>query len=88
MASRKEEQYFYDTIYLLAFGKDALYFYQNDSITIFKFMKKNFWGESLQIRIKLLSKLLYFDSYTNPQMSRDLRMKSTELSEYINHIQE
>ncbi|MDR3059956.1 MAG: hypothetical protein LBU84_17690 [Prevotella sp.] len=88
MASRKEEQNFYDTIYLQAFGKDALYFYQNDSITIFKFMKKNFWGESLQIRIKLLSKLLYFDSYTNPQMSRDLRMKSTELSEYITHSQE
>lgn len=26
MASSKEEQNFYDTIYLLAFGKDALYF--------------------------------------------------------------
>lgn len=88
MASSKEEQNFYDTIYLLAFGKDALYFYQNDSITIFKFMKKNFWGESLQIRIKLLSKLLYFDSYTNPVIRSELRAKSDSLLKYITHSQE
>jgi len=88
MASKAEEREFYSTIYLLVFGKESQYFYQNNSVTIFNFLKENFWGENLHFRIKLLSKLLYFDSYTNRQMSTELRVKSIELSEYITHIQE
>jgi hypothetical protein len=88
MTSKKEERKFYDTVYLLAFGRESLYFHQNDTVTIFNFLKEVFWGEGLQYRIKLLSKLLYYDSYTNPTIRTELRAKADSLLQYVTHIQE
>lgn len=88
MISKTGENKFYKTIYLLTFGRESHFFYTNDSLTIITYLKENFWGEDLRIKLNLLIKLLYFDSYTNPQMSRDLKMKSTELSECIIRTQE
>ncbi|MDL2214614.1 hypothetical protein LJC00_00300 [Dysgonomonas sp. OttesenSCG-928-M03] len=88
MISKKEEQEFYCIVYFLTFGRESLYFYQNDSSSIFDFLKSEFWGEDLRLKTELLSKLLYFDSLINPSISTELRIKSKELLEYINHIQE
>ncbi len=88
MTSKAEEIEFYKTIYILAFGKGFHYFHSNDSNTIFDFLKEQFWGEDLRLRINLLAKLLYFDSLANPQISNELKVKSEELKEYANHIQE
>ncbi|PXV59338.1 hypothetical protein CLV62_1374 [Dysgonomonas alginatilytica] len=88
MTTKTKEKEFYKIIYLLAFGRDSGYFYQNDSITIFNSLKDEFWGESLRYRIQLLSKLLYYDSLADPKISFELRTKSQELLEHITHIQE
>ncbi|MDU1906643.1 MAG: hypothetical protein E6772_17900 [Dysgonomonas sp.] len=88
MISKAEEIEFYKTIYILTFGKGFHYFHSNDSNTIFDFLKEQFWGEDLRLRINLLAKLLYFDSLTNPQISNELKVKSEELTQYANHIQE
>lgn len=85
MSFKREERNFYDAIYQLAFGKESLYFYQNDITTIFVFLQESFWGESLEYKIKLLSKLLYYDSYTNSSIRAELREKSDRLLEYINN---
>ncbi|GAB6123462.1 hypothetical protein JCM30204_46120 [Dysgonomonas termitidis] len=88
MISKTEEKEFYKTIYILTFGKEFHYFYSNESETILNFLKREFWGEDLRLRINLLAKLLYFDSLVNPQISSELRVKSKELILYATHMLE
>lgn len=85
--TKNDEIKYYHTMYLLVFGKNARFFYSNDSATIFNFLKIGFWGESLRLRVILLSKLLYYDSYVNPQFKKELRIKSKELVQYITPLQ-
>ncbi|MDR1876504.1 MAG: hypothetical protein LBQ84_02630 [Flavobacteriaceae bacterium] len=82
MITKAEEAEFYGTIYLLAFGKDRTFFYNNDSQFIYRFLVENYWGENLELRIKLLSKLLYFDSFVHPFFKKELILKSKELSQF------
>lgn len=88
MASKTEEKEFYKTIYFLTFGKESHYFYSNDSSIIISFLKEQFWGEDLRIRLNLLAKLLYFDSFVNPQINTELKIKSQKLKQYAHHIEE
>lgn len=80
MVTKEEEMNFYKAIYILTFGKEAQFFYFNDIDTIHSFLKERFFGDDLQLRITLLSKLLFFDSNLNPPLKNDLRIKSQKLS--------
>jgi hypothetical protein len=84
MISKAEEIEFYGTIYLLAFGKDSAFFYDNDCGIICKLLIDNYFGDNLVSRINLLSKLLYFDSFVNPEIKADLIQKSKEVLDYFN----
>jgi hypothetical protein len=83
MASKAEEIRLYKAIYELAFNMEAQFFYANDSDVILAFLKANFWGESLEIRLMLLTKLLRFDAEVNPSLKKELKKKSTELKQYL-----
>ncbi|GHV32483.1 hypothetical protein FACS1894177_08660 [Bacteroidia bacterium] len=85
MLSKSNEKRLYTLIYHLAFGKDKSFFYDNDSQSIYAFLIENYWGDGLALRIKLLAKLLYFDSFVNPlKIKKDLMKKSEELNKYLN----
>jgi hypothetical protein len=83
MASKAEEIIFYKAIYELAFDKEAHFFYTNDSDVILSFLKDKFWGESLEVRINLLCRLLVFDAEVNPPLKKELRKKSKELKQHL-----
>jgi hypothetical protein len=85
MLSKNDEIKFYSAIYLLAFGKDKSFFYDNDSSTIYVFLSENYWGDNLELKIKLLAKLLYYDSFVSAvKIREELIKKSEELSRYLN----
>ena len=86
MASREEEKMLYKAIYELAFNMEATFFYTSDCDAIFAFLKENFWGESLEIRINLLSKLLGFDADVNPPIKKELKKKSNELKRFLTSL--
>jgi hypothetical protein len=89
MLSKSNEIRLYTQIYLLAFGKDKSFFHDNDTLSIYAFLVENYWGDSLTLRIKLLAKLLYFDSFVNPpKTKKDLMKKSEELTKYLNQNSE
>ena len=72
-------------MYLSAFGKDKLFFYDKDSSAIYAFLTESYWGDSLALRIKLLTKLFYFDSFVNPpEIKKELIKKSDELNKRFN----
>lgn len=79
MTSKKEERSFYNTIYLMAFHKEATFFYVNDCDVIIDHLKKTFWGKNLINRVKLLVKLLYYDSISNPLYKISLRNKAEKI---------
>ena len=81
MASKekKEEIKLYKAIYELAFDREAHFFYTNTGNAILEYLKEKFWGESLEIRVNLLCKLLDFDAEVNPQLKNELKEKSKEL---------
>lgn len=83
---KNDEKEFYEAIYLSAFGQNKLFFYSNDSITIYNLLCNHFWGDTLSLRLKLLAKLLYFDASVNPGIKESLIIKSRELLQYITHI--
>lgn len=85
MTTKTEEMEFYSAVYLLAFEKNNTFFYNNDSCSIYKFLSEKYWGENLVLRINLLSKLLYFDSFVQSGIKKELIRKSKELSNYLNH---
>lgn len=80
MLDKKYEIEFYEQVYLLAFGKDKFFFYHNDILEILKFLEDNFFGDNLKFKRKLLSKLLYYDSFTNSSIKKPLIQKSKYLS--------
>jgi hypothetical protein len=83
--SDNDEAEFYEKIYLLAFDKDKSFFYDSDLPTIIAFLNENYWGDNLILRIKLLAKLMYFDSSVCPRKYKnELIKKSDELTEYLN----
>lgn len=85
MISKSEEIEFYETIYSLVFRKEKNFFYNNNTITIFRFLHENYWGDCLIFRIRLLSKLLYYDAFVNSKkIKTDLIKKSQELKEFLN----
>jgi len=88
MIKKEEEINFYKSIYMLTFGKEAGFFYLNDIDTILSFLKEKYSGDNLQVRVMLLSKLLYFDSDLNPDLKKDLRLKSEKLSAFNLPLQE
>lgn len=88
MVTQKSEKEFYRTVYSLAMGKEAEFFYDNDVQTILSDLRVRFWGEDLLQRLQLLSKLLYFDSFVNAPLKEDLRSKSEELKHITRSIQE
>ena len=83
MVTKAEEKRFYKVIYELAFGVEAYFFYTNDSDTVYNYLKERFWGESLEIKINLLCKLLDFDADVNPELKKELRKKSAALKQYF-----
>ncbi len=85
---KNDEKEFYMAIYLSAFGRNNLFFHSNDSITIYNFLCDHFFGDTLKLRIELLSKLLYFDAAVNPQIKESLTQKSKDLIQYVTDIQE
>ncbi|GHT10903.1 hypothetical protein FACS189426_11990 [Bacteroidia bacterium] len=84
MTSKADEIAFYGSIYLLTFGKDRTFFYENASDVICQFLVDNYWGENLVSRVNLLSKLLCFDSFVHPKIKDELVRKSREVSNYFN----
>ncbi|MDR2622547.1 MAG: hypothetical protein LBC48_08225 [Dysgonamonadaceae bacterium] len=89
MSSKNNEVEFYSTVYLLAFDKDKSFFYGMDSPAIYAFLTENYWGDSLDLRLKLLAKLFYFDSFVASKENRkELVRKSQELNEYLIQNQE
>ena len=79
MVDKRYEIEFYEQVYLLAFGKDKLFFYQNDTANILIFLEDNFFGDNLQFKIRLLAKLLYYDSFVNSSIKNPLMQKSKSL---------
>jgi hypothetical protein len=79
MTSKAEEIKLYKAIYELAFDREAHFFYTTDCDAILAFLKEKFWGESLEIRISLLCKILDFDAKVNPPLKKELKRKSKEL---------
>ncbi|MDR1370004.1 MAG: hypothetical protein LBJ72_07770 [Dysgonamonadaceae bacterium] len=80
----KEEIEFYETIYLLTFGKEKNFFLNSNFITICRFLNENYWGDNLILRIRLLSKLLYYDAIVSPKkIKNELIRKSQELGEIL-----
>jgi hypothetical protein len=56
-----------------------------DSTAIYDFLTKNYWGDGLRLRIKLLAKLFYFDSFVSPsKIKKELIGKSHDLAVYLN----
>ena len=86
MTSRSEEILFYKVIYELAFDKEAQFFYTNDSDVILAILKEKFWGDSLEIRIMLLCRLLDFDADVNPRLKKELKKKSKELKLFLTSL--
>ena len=85
MFSKSKEIRLYTTIYLLAFDKDKSFFYSKDSSAIYAFLNENYWGDSLELRVKLLARLLYYVSFVSPsKIRKELIKKSEELSQYLN----
>lgn len=83
-----KEKEFYNTIYVLAFERESSYFHSNETHIIHNFLKRKFWGENLRLRVKLLSKLLYFESFLYNEKKSELRKKAEEFVQIANHIQE
>ncbi|WP_080903478.1 hypothetical protein [Parabacteroides sp. Marseille-P3160] len=88
MITQKSEKEFYRTIYSLVMEKEAEFFYYNDTQTILKELSAKFWGENLLLRMRLLTKLLYFDSFVNASLKEELRAKSAELGLLMKDIPE
>jgi len=86
MVSREAEKMIYKAIYELAFNMEAHFFYSNDTRAILAFLKENYWGESLEIRVTLLSKLLGFDAEVNPPLKKELKKKSNELKRFLTSL--
>ena len=74
---------FYRAVYELAFDRKAEFFYTNDSDAILAFLQEKFWGESLEIRSRLLCKLFDYDATVNPQFKKDLKIKSSILKQFL-----
>lgn len=79
MLDRRYEIEFYEQVYLLAFGKDKFFFYHNDTADILAFLEENFFGDNLHFKIRLLAKLLYYDSFVNMSIQKTLQQKSKAL---------
>jgi hypothetical protein len=84
MVTQKEETAYYSMAYIFAFGKDRSFFHGMDSPAIYAFLTENYWGDSLTFRIKLLTKLFYFDSFSAPvEIKKELVGKSQDLARYL-----
>ena len=81
MLDKRYEIEFYGQVYLLAFGKDKFFFYHNDVADILTFLEENFFGDNLQFKIRLLAKLLYYDSFVNSSRQESLNQKSKTLNQ-------
>jgi len=89
MLSKKQEIELYSKMYLYAFERDRLFFYNNDSPTIYTFLRENYWGDSLALRMKVLVNLLDCDSSVHPRkIKKELIRKSKELNTYLSQLQE
>jgi hypothetical protein len=89
MLSKQNEVELYSRMYILAFDKNKSFFYNNDADTIYAFLTENYWGEQLQLQLKLLVNLLANDSEVNTSiMKKELAKKSEKLSRYLNQNQE
>jgi hypothetical protein len=86
MVSKEEEKFLYKAIYELAFDREAQFFYKNESDVILDFLKEKFWGESLEIRITLLCKLLDYDADVNPPFKKELKKKSKALKLFLTSL--
>lgn len=87
MTRKIQEHHYYNLIYKLTFNRDASYYYTSSSDTIIRDMKEMFFGDSFIIKMKLLSKLLLFDSLQNSSYRSQLKLKSRDIIDYINHIE-
>jgi len=88
MYKRIQEHHYYDLIYELVFKRDVKYYCNSSSDTIINDMKEEFFGDNFIIKIKLLAKLLLFDSQQNYIHRHQLKLKYRDIIDYINHIEE
>jgi len=88
MMTKKEEINLNEDMYLFAFGKDRLFFYENDYNAICSFLQKNYFCDGLYYRAKLLTTLLQSDSLILPdkKQRKDFLEKSEELQKYLNQL--
>ena len=88
MILKAQERAFYQILYKQAFEKDAHFFYTTDSDGIFDFLKEMSCGESLQIKLAFLCKLLLSDAGVQPQLKQELRKKAAGLRQKLMTLQE
>lgn len=76
-------------IYISAFGKERTFFHENESAEIHAFLRENYFGDNLMLRLKLLVNLLDYDSSNlkDKKKRKELAQKSEELNKYLSQIQ-
>ena len=88
MSTNKDEKEFYRQVCLLAFGNEPEYYFEKSTDEILDCLKKDFWGDNLMLRTRLMAKILHNEALINPKHRVTLKLKSQELSDHITHMQE
>jgi len=88
MMTKKDEINMNEDMYIFAFGKDRLFFYENDYDAIRNFLNENYFCDGLYYRTKLLTALLHSDSLILPdkKQRKDFLEKSKELQKYLSQL--